>query len=76
MSITTRDRDVGIESPSYHLAEARREAQEYGQERRRAIKREARKYQIMKEEEERYKGNRGHSCLGDIPRSTELETDP
>ncbi|KZP30116.1 hypothetical protein FIBSPDRAFT_1038463 [Athelia psychrophila] len=57
MSIMTRDRDLGLESPAYHLAEARREAQEHGQERRSAIRREARKYQILKEEQERYKDN-------------------
>lgn len=66
MSIMTRDRETGIESPAYYLAEARKEAQEYGQERRRAIRREARKYQIMKEEQERYKTN---SCQSGISRS-------
>ena len=68
----TRDRDLGIESPSYHLAEARREAQEYGQERRRAIRREARKYQLAKDEQDRYANN---SCQSTIPRNTSPKAD-
>ncbi|KAF7970400.1 hypothetical protein HWV62_24197 [Athelia sp. TMB] len=70
LSIMTRDRDHGLESPAYHLAEARREAQEHGQERRRAIRREARKYQLAKDEQERYANN---SCQSVVPGAPKVE---
>ncbi|KAF7966303.1 hypothetical protein HWV62_39197 [Athelia sp. TMB] len=69
LSIMTRDRGLGPESPAYHLAEARREAQEHGQERRRAIRREARKYQLAKDEQERYASNSCQSVVPGAPRA-------
>ena len=43
------------QSASFNLAEARREAQIYGQERRKEILRQARQYELAREEEGRHR---------------------
>ena len=56
----TSRREAEHQSASSNLAEARKEAQLFGQERRRAIRKQARKYELARQEEEQFNN---HSCL-------------